>query len=122
MVGRTNNREFCYRGITEDDLFGATRNPHDASRTAGGSSRGAEASVAAGMVPLAVGTDGGGSIRIPSAFCGTYGLKPTFGRIPKMPGFRGWPTLSVTGPDRRVGPGSRARAGCDGGPPGLRTR
>jgi Asp-tRNA(Asn)/Glu-tRNA(Gln) amidotransferase A subunit family amidase len=50
------------------------------------------------MVPLAVGTDGGGSIRIPSAFCGTYGLKPTFGRVPKMPGFRGWPSLSVTGP------------------------
>lgn len=50
------------------------------------------------MVPLAIGTDGGGSIRIPSAFCGTAGLKPTFGLIPKMPGFRGWPTLSVNGP------------------------
>ena len=50
------------------------------------------------MVPLAVGTDGGGSIRIPSAFCGTYGLKPTFGLVPKLPGFAGWPTLSVTGP------------------------
>jgi Asp-tRNA(Asn)/Glu-tRNA(Gln) amidotransferase A subunit family amidase len=50
------------------------------------------------MVPLAIGTDGGGSIRIPSAFCETTGLKPTFGLIPKMPGVRGWPTLSVTGP------------------------
>lgn len=98
VVGKTNNPEFCYRGITENDLFGATRNPHDLSRTAGGSSGGAAASVGAGMVPLAIGTDGGGSIRIPSAFCAAYGIKPTFGRIPKMPGFRGWPTLSVTGP------------------------
>ena len=98
VVGKTNNPEFCYRGITANDLHGATRNPHDLTRTTGGSSGGAAASVAAGIVPLAVGTDGGGSIRIPSAFCGTYGLKPTFGLIPKMPGFRGWPTLSVTGP------------------------
>jgi len=93
-----NNPEFCYRGITENDLYGTTRNPHDPTRTTGGSSGGAAASVASAMVPLAVGTDGGGSIRIPSAFCGTYGLKPTFGLVPKLPGFRGWPTLSVTGP------------------------
>jgi Asp-tRNA(Asn)/Glu-tRNA(Gln) amidotransferase A subunit family amidase len=98
IVGKTNNPEFCYRGITENDLYGPTRNPHDPTRTTGGSSGGAAASVAAGLVPLAVGTDGGGSIRIPSAFCGTYGLKPTFGLVPKLPGFRGWPTLSVTGP------------------------
>ncbi|MBE7186914.1 amidase [Jatrophihabitans endophyticus] len=98
VVGRTNNPEFCYRGVTDNELFGPTRNPHDPSRTTGGSSGGAAASVASGAVPLAVGTDGGGSIRIPSAFCGTFGLKPTFGRVPKMPGFQGWPTLSVTGP------------------------
>jgi Asp-tRNA(Asn)/Glu-tRNA(Gln) amidotransferase A subunit family amidase len=98
IVGKTNNPEFCYRGITDNALFGPTRNPHDLTRTCGGSSGGAAASVAAGLVPLAVGTDGGGSIRIPSAFCGVYGLKPTFGLVPKMPGFRGWPTLSVTGP------------------------
>ncbi len=98
IVGKTNNPEFCYRGITDNELHGTTRNPRDPTRTTGGSSGGAAASVAAGMVPLAVGTDGGGSIRIPSAFCGTYGLKPTFGLIPKLPGFRGWPTLSVTGP------------------------
>ncbi len=98
VVGKTNNPEFCYRGVTDNDLFGPTRNPRDTSRTAGGSSGGAAASVAAGFVTLAVGTDGGGSIRIPSAFCGTRGLKPTFGLVPKMPGFRGWPTLSVTGP------------------------
>jgi Asp-tRNA(Asn)/Glu-tRNA(Gln) amidotransferase A subunit family amidase len=98
VVGKTNNPEFCYRGITDNELFGATGNPRDPTRTAGGSSGGAAASVAAGQVPLAVGTDGGGSIRIPSAFCGTYGFKPTFGLVPKMPGFRGWPTLSATGP------------------------
>ncbi len=98
IVGKTNNPEFCYRGITDNDLFGATRNPHDPSRTTGGSSGGAAASVAAGVVPIAIGTDGGGSIRIPSAFCGTYGIKPTFGLVPKLPGFRGWPTLSSTGP------------------------
>jgi Asp-tRNA(Asn)/Glu-tRNA(Gln) amidotransferase A subunit family amidase len=98
IVGKTNNPEFCYRGTTDNELYGATRNPANPSRTTGGSSGGAAASVAASMVPLAVGTDGGGSIRIPSAFCGTYGIKPSFGLVPKMPGFRGWPTLSVTGP------------------------
>lgn len=98
IVGKTNNPEFCYRGVTANEVYGTTHNPHDPTRTTGGSSGGAAASVASGMVPLAVGTDGGGSIRIPSAFCGTYGLKPTFGLVPKMPGFRGWPTLSVTGP------------------------
>ena len=98
VIGKTNNPEFCYRGTTDNALFGATGNPRAPSRTAGGSSGGAAASVAAGIVPIAVGTDGGGSIRIPSAFCGVYGLKPSFGLVPKMPGFRGWPTLSVTGP------------------------
>ncbi len=98
VVGKTNNPEFCYRGVTDNELFGPTRNPRDRTRTTGGSSGGSAAAVAAGLVPLAVGTDGGGSIRIPSAFCGTYGLKPTFGLVPKLPGFRGWPTLSVTGP------------------------
>ena len=98
VIGKTNNPEFCYRGTTDNELFGVTVNPRDPTRTSGGSSGGAAASVAAGVVPLAVGTDGGGSIRIPSAFCGTYGLKPSFGVVPKMPGFAGWPTLSVTGP------------------------
>jgi Asp-tRNA(Asn)/Glu-tRNA(Gln) amidotransferase A subunit family amidase len=98
VVGKTNNPEFCYRGTTFNEVYGTTRNPRDLTRTTGGSSGGAAASVAAGMVPLAVGTDGGGSIRIPSAFCGVYGIKPTYGLVPKVPGFRGWPTLSVTGP------------------------
>ena len=120
IVGKTNNPEFCYRGITSNELFGTTRNPRDPTRTAGGSSGGAAASVAAGMVPLAVGTDGGGSIRIPSAFCGTYGLKPTFGLVPKLPGFAGWPTLSVTGPI--AGVRARSRAGAVGHGRSVRAR
>ena len=102
IVGKTNNPEFCYRGITDNALFGPTRNPWDLDRTPGGSSGGSAAAVAAGMVPMAVGTDGGGSIRIPSSFCGVAGHKPTFGLVPKQPGFKGWPTLSVDGPIART--------------------
>jgi Asp-tRNA(Asn)/Glu-tRNA(Gln) amidotransferase A subunit family amidase len=98
IVGKTNNPEFCYRGFTANELFGVTRNPWDLARTPGGSSGGAGACVAAQMAPLAIGTDGGGSVRIPAAFCGVVGLKSTFGLVPKLPGFRGWPTLSIDGP------------------------
>jgi Asp-tRNA(Asn)/Glu-tRNA(Gln) amidotransferase A subunit family amidase len=102
VVGKTNNPEFCYRGYTDNDVFGLTRNPWSPDRTPGGSSGGAGASVAYGATPIAVGTDGGGSIRIPAAFCGVVGHKPTFGLVPKMPGFRGWPSLSVDGPLTRT--------------------
>ncbi|MDX6300357.1 MAG: aspartyl-tRNA(Asn)/glutamyl-tRNA(Gln) amidotransferase subunit [Nocardioidaceae bacterium] len=102
VVGKTNNPEFCYRGYTDNDLFGLTRNPWSPDRTPGGSSGGAGASVAYGAAPIGLGTDGGGSIRIPAAFCGVVGHKPTFGLVPKMPGFRGWPTLSVDGPLTRT--------------------
>jgi Asp-tRNA(Asn)/Glu-tRNA(Gln) amidotransferase A subunit family amidase len=102
IVGKTNNPEFCYRGITDNAVYGLTRNPHNLDRTPGGSSGGSAAAVAADMVPFALGTDGGGSIRIPASFCGIAGLKPTFGLIPKLPGFRGWPTLSVDGPLART--------------------
>lgn len=98
IVGKTNNPEFCYRGFTDNRLFGLTRNPWDLQRTPGGSSGGAGSSVAAGMTPIALGTDGGGSIRIPASFCGVVGHKPTFGLVPKEPGFKGWKTLSVDGP------------------------
>jgi len=98
IVGKTNNPEFCYRGFTDNAVFGLTRNPWSLDRTPGGSSGGAGASVAYGATPLALGTDGGGSIRIPAAFCGVAGHKPSFGLVPKLPGFRGWPTLSVDGP------------------------
>jgi len=98
IVGKTNNPEFCYRGYTDNALWGLTRNPWNRDRTPGGSSGGAGASVAAGMTPLAVGTDGGGSVRIPAAYCGLVGVKPTFGLVPKEPGFSGWKTLSIIGP------------------------
>lgn len=102
IVGKTNNPEFCYRGITDNAVFGLTRNPWDLGRTPGGSSGGSAAAVAAGMVPMALGTDGGGSIRIPSSFCGIAGHKPTFGLVPKEPGFKNWRTLSVDGPMGRT--------------------
>jgi Asp-tRNA(Asn)/Glu-tRNA(Gln) amidotransferase A subunit family amidase len=98
IVGKTNNPEFCYRGVTDNLVYGLTRNPRDLSRTPGGSSGGAAASVAAGLTHLALGTDGGGSIRIPASFCGVVGHKPTFGLVPKEPGFKGWKSLSVDGP------------------------
>jgi Asp-tRNA(Asn)/Glu-tRNA(Gln) amidotransferase A subunit family amidase len=101
IIGKTNNPEFCYRGITDNAVYGLTRNPWDLSRTPGGSSGGAGASVSAGMTALALGTDGGGSIRIPASFCGVVGHKPTFGLVPKEPGFKGWKTLSVHGPITR---------------------
>lgn len=101
IVGKTNNPEFCYRGTTDNRVFGPTRNPWNLARTPGGSSGGAGASVAAGMAPIALGTDGGGSVRIPASFCGVVGHKPTFGLVPKEPGFRGWKTLSVDGPITR---------------------
>ena len=101
IVGKTNNPEFCYRGTTDNLVFGVTRNPWNLTRTPGGSSGGAGASVAAGMAPIALGTDGGGSVRIPASFCGVVGHKPTFGLVPKEPGFKGWKTLSVDGPITR---------------------
>lgn len=81
LVGMTNMDEYAYGFTTENHHYGSVRNPHDRSRTAGGSSGGSAAAVAADMVPLAIGTDTNGSIRVPAACCGIFGLKPTFGRV-----------------------------------------
>lgn len=101
-IGKTNTPEFGYKGVTDNLVFGITRNPWNLEKTSGGSSGGAGASVAAGLAPLAIGSDGGGSIRIPSSFCGIFGLKPSFGRVPQYPGFGGWESLSHTGPMTRT--------------------
>jgi Asp-tRNA(Asn)/Glu-tRNA(Gln) amidotransferase A subunit family amidase len=81
IVGKTNAPEFGHKGVTDNLVSGPTRNPFDTTRNSGGSSGGAAAAVAAGMVPLAQGTDGGGSVRIPASWCGVFGIKPSYGRI-----------------------------------------
>jgi aspartyl-tRNA(Asn)/glutamyl-tRNA(Gln) amidotransferase subunit A len=85
ILGKTTTPEFGFKGVTDSPVTGITRNPWHLERTPGGSSGGAGVAVATGMGPLAVGTDGGGSIRIPSSFCGIYGLKPHVGRVPVYP-------------------------------------
>ena len=82
LVGKTTTPEFAYSGFTESPLWGITRNPWRASQTPGGSSGGSAVAVATGCVPLAEGSDAGGSIRLPAAWCGVVGLKPSLGRIP----------------------------------------
>src|SRR5215218_4677648 len=87
ILGKTTTPEFALSGRTENRVTGTTRNPWDPRLTPGGSSGGAVAAVAAGMVPLAIGTDGGGSIRRPAGHTGLVGLKPTTGRVPRSGGF-----------------------------------
>jgi aspartyl-tRNA(Asn)/glutamyl-tRNA(Gln) amidotransferase subunit A len=97
FLGKTTTPEYGWKGVTDSPLSGVTRNPHDPARTSGGSSGGAAAAVALGAGPLALGTDGGGSVRIPAAFCGVFGLKPTYGRVPLYPA-SAFGTLAHVGP------------------------
>ena len=85
LAAQTTASEFGGINCTSTELHGTTRNPWDPSRTPGGSSGGTAAAVAGGLLPLATGSDGGGSIRIPGAFCGLFGLKATYGRVPRVP-------------------------------------
>jgi len=103
LLGKTTTPEFGWKGVTDSPLTGITRNPWNPKKTPGGSSGGAAAALAAGMGALAVGTDGGGSIRIPCSFTGLFGLKASFGRVPA------WP-LSPFGTVAHVGPMTRSVA------------
>lgn len=102
ILGKTNTPEFGHKAITDNLLFGPSRNPWRLEYTPGGSSGGAAAAVATGLGPLAVGTDAGGSIRIPASCCAIFGLKPTLGLVAMAPTFGGLETLSHTGPMTRT--------------------
>src|SRR5213075_2535188 len=127
MVGKTTTPEFGWKAIGDSPLTGITRNPWNTATTTGGSSAGAAAAVAAGLGPLHQGSDGAGSIRIPSSFCGIYGLKPSYGRVPMWPVSNNDYT-SHNGPMTRTvgdaalmlsvmaGPDDRDRTSLDGAP------
>lgn len=128
LVGALNMDEYAYGFTTENSHYGATRNPHDPARMAGGSSGGSGAAVAAGLVPIALGTDTNGSIRVPASLCGTFGLRPTFGRLGRGGSFPFVASLDTIGPlarsvrdlalayDAMQGPDDRD-PGCAGRPP-----
>ena len=97
-LGKTNVPEFGAGSHTFNAVFGATRNPYDTSKTCGGSSGGAAVALAAGMIPIADGSDMGGSLRNPASFCNVVGLRPSPGRVPQYPKGNAWSMLSVDGP------------------------
>jgi amidase len=121
VVGKTNVPEWAAGSHTFNPVFGTTRNPYDLSRSAGGSSGGASAALASGMLPLADGSDMGGSLRNPASFCNVVGLRPSVGRVPAWPTMNAWELTSVSGPMARsvddlalllsviAGPSTRAR-------------
>jgi amidase len=121
VIGKTNVPEWAAGSHTFNPVFGTTRNPYDLTRSAGGSSGGAAAALAAGMVPLADGSDMGGSLRNPASFCNVVGLRPSVGRVPAWPTTNAWELTSVGGPMARTvedlalllsvvgGPSTRAR-------------
>ena len=113
LVGKTNCPVMGFRGTCDNYLFGPTKNPFDPARNTGGSSGGSAAAVADGLLPLAEGTDAGGSIRIPSSWCGVYGYKASYGRIPvviRPNAFAGDLPFVFEGPDHPDGRGRRAGA------------
>lgn len=100
-LGKTNTPEFGAGSQTFNPVFGATRNPHDLSKTCGGSSGGAAVALACGMIPIADGSDTGGSLRNPASFCGVVGFRVSPGRVSRIPTNSAWSTLSVVGPMAR---------------------
>ncbi len=101
-LGKTNVPEFGAGSHTFNPLFGATLNPYDTTKSCGGSSGGAAVALATGMIPIADGSDMGGSLRNPASFCNVVGFRPSPGRVPSYPKMRGWNTLSVVGPMART--------------------
>ena len=117
IVGKTNTPEFGCGGNTVNEIFGSTRNPWDTNLSAGGSSGGSTAAVASGLGPISLGSDLGGSLRIPAAFCGIVGFRPTPGRIPRYPNVLTFDDKTVQGPIARTVPDVAlmldAMCGCD---------
>jgi len=124
IMGKTNVPEFGYSGVGHNPVFETTRNPWNLDRTPGGSSAGSGASVAAGVTPFAIGSDGGGSVRIPAAHSGLYGMKASYGRVPLWPGTRdetapgvsSWEALECIGPLSRTVADSAAMLEVIAGP------
>ncbi len=112
IIGKTNVPEFGYSGVGHNPVFPTTRNPWNTAMTSGGSSAGSGASVAAGVAPFAIGSDGGGSVRIPSSICGLYGIKASMGRVALYPGCRDerYPGVSSWESLEHIGPMSRTVA------------
>src|SRR5262249_38479841 len=100
-LGKSNTPEFGAGSQTFNKVFGATKNPYDLSKTCGGSSGGAAVALACGMTPIATGSDTGGSLRNPAAYCGIVGFRPAPGRVPAAAKGLAWSTLSVSGPMAR---------------------